>query len=158
MEELLKSIGQQFAGVSLMSDDPIKAEQYQRAYKAFSRTGCFLSQGGEGSLKLIWWYQNIHKPGSKENRRSIIELAFLTQIHRDQSRKALALFAHGAKGMCKDCAFRKDSDANNDDNAVSKAMTAVLTGRTFYCHTADLEFKNIKCKGFEAAMKYDEVD
>lgn len=69
---LLAEIKPMMAGVSRFSNDPVKAEQYDRAYKAYGSTREFFGEGGTGTLQLIWWYQNIYKPGSKENRKKVI--------------------------------------------------------------------------------------
>lgn len=65
----------------------------------------------------------------------------------------LVKMANGAKGMCKDCAFRKGTDANsNDTKAVTMAIHAILNEYPFNCHTSNFEDRGILCKGYEFVM------
>ncbi len=56
--------------------------------------------------------------------------------------------------MCKDCAFRSGSDANNDEDAVEAAMQCLAGCATFNCHTKEFEDAGCRCAGFLYAAQY----
>ncbi len=57
--------------------------------------------------------------------------------------------------MCRDCAFKKGSDANtNDHMAVELAAGCLCTGKMFNCHTADFKNADKPCIGYLYAKQY----
>lgn len=66
----------------------------------------------------------------------------------------LAKFGGECKGMCKDCAFRQGSEANNDEKAVEAAHEAIFRNIPFHCHTPDFKPLDKICAGYASAMKY----
>ena len=66
----------------------------------------------------------------------------------------LAKFGGECKGMCKDCAFREGSEANNDEKAVEAAHEAIFEKIPFHCHTSDFKPLDKICAGYISAMKF----
>lgn len=59
--------------------------------------------------------------------------------------------------MCKDCAFKKGTDAYNDEAAVQGAADCLAFFGTFHCHTVTDAGDFIDagpCAGFEHAKQY----
>jgi hypothetical protein len=56
--------------------------------------------------------------------------------------------------MCDDCAFKKGTEANNDEIAVQDAADCLAFTGTFNCHTGGLEDAGRPCSGFLYARQY----
>lgn len=69
------------------------------------------------------------------------------------ARAGAALFP-GLGKMCKDCAFRAGSDANNDEAAVEAAESCLIADGAFNCHTGEFKDAGRPCAGFIYASKY----
>lgn len=79
-------------------------------------------------------------------------MAGLKHYISETAKKGAAMGAGGK--MCNDCAFKKGSEANNDEDAVEAAVHCILHGAQFNCHTIPGVDAGRKCAGFEYAMKY----
>ncbi len=85
IDSFIEEIGkmQKFQGVASMGKDTSKREIHYRAYcnigKGGRGWGC-LQQGMTGILRVVVWYQNIHKPNSREWRPSIIIKAVVEHL------------------------------------------------------------------------------
>lgn len=50
--------------------------------------------------------------------------------------------------MCSDCAFKKGTDANNDQDAVQAAADCLVFSGKFNCHKKDFQNAEKPCAGF----------
>jgi hypothetical protein len=63
--------------------------------------------------------------------------------------------AHGGKWkMCRDCAFKAGTEANEDYEATQAAMQALVSGASFNCHTNSFQDAGCACAGYLYALQY----
>lgn len=78
----------------------------------------------------------------------------LNEAIADAAIKGAAIAIIPGIKMCADCAFKKETDANNEEESVEKAADCLAYFGKFNCHTDALGDAGILCAGFLYAKQY----